>query len=237
MQAYSSGSSPSCSWLLRGASLGSTLFSAGESSLSWLGELSSVASHIPENWRRSTGGGAEAESPTVTEGVTVSAGGLLLDSDAGQGASMHSECRWAGSACWISGSDTLTLEVRGEGRSMAAWTLGTGCSAWLSADDKSVLPSSSSAKRAEWSQSGWCWVTELKKLFWPNLRTPEMSHSFSSCMASAVLVMSMDETERSSLSSKSAGSGVVIVDSPEKPRIWRINELERPQKIVNRTKS
>lgn len=140
-QAYSSGSSQSCSWLLWGWSPGSTLFSAGASSLSWLGELSSVGSHVPENWRRSTGGGVEAE------GVTVFAGGLLLDSDTGPGASMHTECRWGGSAGWISGSDTITLEVRGEGSSMAARALGTGCSAWLSGDDESVLSSSSSEKQ------------------------------------------------------------------------------------------
>lgn len=35
----------------------------------------------------------EAGSSTVTEGVTVIAGGLLLDSDTGLGASVHSECR------------------------------------------------------------------------------------------------------------------------------------------------
>lgn len=65
-----------------------------------------MGSHVPENWRRSTGGGVEAGSSTVTEGVTVFAGGLLLDSDTGPGASMPSECRRGGSAGWMSGSDT-----------------------------------------------------------------------------------------------------------------------------------
>lgn len=144
-QAYSSGSSPSCSWLQWGSSPGSTLSSAGASSTSWPGHLSSAGSHIPENWRRSTGGGVEAGSSTVTEGVAVFAGGLLLDSDKGGGASMHCACGWGGSAGWISGYDTLTLEVRGEERSLAARSRGTGGSSWLSADDESVLSSSSSA--------------------------------------------------------------------------------------------
>lgn len=35
----------------------------------------------------------EAGSSTVTEGGTVLAGGLLLDSDTGAGAATHSGCR------------------------------------------------------------------------------------------------------------------------------------------------
>lgn len=60
-----------------------------------------------------------------------------------------------------------------------------------------------------------------------------MSHSFSSCIASAVLVMSMDDIERSSLSSKSAGSGVIISDSSEKPKIWRLNTMKSAEIIGN----
>lgn len=172
----------------------------------------------------------EAGSSTVTEGVTAFAGGLLLDSDTGASAIKHSECRRGGSAGGISGSDTFTLEVRGEGRSVAARALGTGGSAWLSADDdESVLSSSSSAKREMKSVGLTLGHSEIKMLSWPNVRTPEMSHSFSSCIASAVLVMSMDDTERSSLSSTSAGSRVIIADSSEKPKRWRINEMKRAQ--------
>lgn len=52
----------------------------------------------------------------------------------------------------------------------------------------------------------------------PHLPTPEMSTSFSSCIARAVLVMSMEDMDRSSLSAKSAGSGFITATSEsEKP--------------------
>lgn len=106
---------------------------------------------------------------------------------------------------------------------MAAGALGTGCSAWLSSDDDSVLSSSSSAKRETKSVRLTSGYSKFQKLSWPHVRTPEMSHSFSSCIASAVLVMSMDDVERSSLSGRSAGSGVAIADSSEKPKIWKMD--------------
>lgn len=56
---------------------------------------------------------------------------------------------------------------------------------------------------------------------------PEMSQSFSSCIARAVLVMSMDETDRSSLSAKSAASGLITATS----------ESERPEKKKSRGQS
>ena len=57
------------------------------------------------------------------------------------------------------------------------------------------------------------------------LPTPEISPSFSSCIASAVLVMSMDDMDSSSLSTKSAVSGVITATSEsEKP--WGANTGE-----------
>lgn len=57
---------------------------------------------------------------------------------------------------------------------------------------------------------------ELQRVF--NSPIPEMSQSFSSCIARAVLVMSMDETDKSSLSAASEASGVATAASEsEKP--------------------
>lgn len=51
-----------------------------------------------------------------------------------------------------------------------------------------------------------------------NLPTPEISLFLSSCIASDVSVMSMDDMDRSSLSNRSAGSGFITAASPpEKP--------------------
>lgn len=56
-------------------------------------------------------------------------------------------------------------------------------------------------------------------------------------MASAVLVMSMDDVERSSLSGKSARSGVTSADSSEKPKLWKINKMKRAQITRNTEKN
>lgn len=56
----------------------------------------------------------------------------------------------------------------------------------------------------------------------PDLPTPEISPSFSSCIVRKVLVMSMDDMDRSSLSVRFAGSEFVTVtfdcEKPEKKK-------------------
>lgn len=58
------------------------------------------------------------------------------------------------------------------------------------------------------------------ELLWVNSPTPEISLSFSSCMAREVWVMSIDDVDTSSLSNKSAASGIIagksVSEKPEK---------------------
>lgn len=184
-------------------------------------DLSSIASSACKDGRRSTGdvwkrssGGGSSDSEGRDD---TSANWLSRDSAGEMAASVGSASRSKGSAAETSG---VSPRDRADVRSMAARELSSGWSAWLSVDNEGSGLSSSSSVPQEKTMSlvslPRCenlqdTTVEAFGMFY--LPIPEMSQSFSSCIARAVLVMSMDEMDRSSLSATSEASGVAAATS------------------------